>query len=214
MKLSSVFFILSAGNNATNTYKAHTLISYNLSILIPFFCILSIIYLYIKWKKEYKRKIKADTDKIYKDKIKQLKNLLDNQQKTITYLKLHSKQTLDTYNQTITYYQSAIVGIHYYIDALQDKNLSQLNTQELNHFIDCYKEIDKRFFRWLERNQVQLTPREITICIFFRMGKEKQDIINILQCSDSSYRTIKNRIKNKLKINSSHYDIEYWIKRI
>lgn len=107
-----------------------------------------------------------------------------------------------------------MAGIQHYVSIIQDRNISQLSTQEVHNLINCYKQIDRRFFRWIEKRQIQLTPREIILCILIRMGKDKQDIINLLHCSDGSYRTIKNRIKNKINIKTEYHDIDYLIKEL
>ena len=47
---------------------------------------------------------------------------------------------------------------------------------------------------------------------FFHMGKNKNEIINMLRCSDGSYRTIKNRIKKEFRIDMACNDVEAFIK--
>lgn len=59
-----------------------------------------------------------------------------------------------------------------------------------------------------------LTHREVVICILMRMGKEKPEIIDLLRCSDGSYRTLKNRIKSKLCIDIYKCEIEEYMKHL
>lgn len=207
MRFHTFSFILSIGNHATNILGKHVFISIVVIISMLLFCILFFI-VYRHWKQinEQEKEQQITREKSYIARIQQLNILLTKRQRTIESLKSHSKEVSEGHIQTISCYQSAVNGIQYYIGALQDKNLSQLNTEELHCFIDCYKKIDTHFFRLLEKKQIQLTLRETTICILLRMGKNKQDIINSLKCSDSSYRTIKNRIKSKLKLTSEYRD--------
>ena len=112
-----------------------------------------------------------------------------------TYARLESLQT--GYEQKIASLQNTITGMHHYDHALHGQNLSQLVAEDWNSFISCYKELDKDFFNWIDRHASHLTNREMSICILIRMGKHKSEILKLLQCSDSTYITMKSRIKSK-----------------
>lgn len=148
------------------------------------------------------------------DKIEQMRVSSLKSESEIKIIKAHSKRIKEKYECEINQYQKIVSGMHYYIDALYNRNLSQLNSQDLLSLIECYKEFDKALFRWIEKNSIQLTNREMAICIFVRMGKRKQEILKLLQCSDGSYRTIKNRIKHKINITNSESEVEDYIKAL
>lgn len=162
----------------------------------------------------YKKNIKILNKKhlMLKNEISKMNSLSDEQQKIIKRIERDTKQTITTYEEKIIHFQSIVSGMHFYIAAIYNKNLSQLDSHGLHCFIECYKEIDKAFSQWIERKRSLLTNREVVICIFIRMQKGKQDIINLLHCSDGSYRTTKNRIKGKLHMEASEYEFEEYIK--
>mgnify|MGYP000757714980 FL=1 len=185
---------------------------HSILVLITFIYFISIIYRNRHYKKQINQLIRErknlETDLLY------VKPSLKKQQQIIRRMEIESKQTSQTYAYDIAHLKSIISGMHIYIAVLHNKNLSQLNSQDLHCFIKCYKEIDVTFAEWIEKYNAILTNREMTICILMRMGKEKQEIIAILQCSDGSYRTIKNRIKSKLTFLSSRYELEKSIKEL
>lgn len=139
---------------------------------------------------------------------KRLGEIIETQLAFIAKLEHNSKRKSEMLTRT----QSALAGMKFYILALQGNDMSQLNTKELRCLVDCYRQLNPKFFYWLEKKQVDLTPREITLCIFFHMGKNKNDIISILRCSDGSYRTMKNRIKKEFQIDAAHNDVEAFVK--
>lgn len=149
-----------------------------------------------------------------KRKLFNIKSLSQRQQLTMNKMKSESMLSIKKYEDHIIHLKAIISGVHFYFAALNNKNLSQLNSYELYCFIEFYKEIDNTFTKWIEKNCIQLTNREMIICILIRMGKEKQEIINILQCSDGAYRTIKNRIKCKLHLLSSKNELYKQIKEL
>lgn len=185
-----------------------------ITILASLLCLIFFIFLYTYRNINLKIKQQSSITKTYTERIKQLDILLNKHENTIANLKLKSIQVSKIHNETLNHYQSAVAGIQHYVSIIQDRNISQLSTQEVHNLINCYKQIDRRFFRWIEKRQIQLTPREIILCILIRMGKDKQDIINLLHCSDGSYRTIKNRVKNKINIKTEYHDIDYLIKEL
>lgn len=204
-----------------------------LTIFVLLSVILLAVYQYRKWMDERKlnqlirdndayvremqnkfKNVLESRSAIHSEEIKHLNESLTRQIKTIDNLKSCSKQTSHTYTQTLAYYQSALSGIQCYIDILQNKDISQLSTKELRCFIDCYKIVDKKFSNWFEKKHVKLGPREIVLCIFYRMGKEKQDIICLLRCSDNAYRTMKNRIKNELMLEQGIPEVEKRVREL
>lgn len=139
---------------------------------------------------------------------KRLSGIIEEQLASMVKLKYCSEQKTEMLMRT----RSALSGMKFYILALRGDDMSQLNTKELRCLVDCYRQLSPEFFYWLERKKVDLTPREITLCIFFHMGKNKNEIINMLRCSDGSYRTIKNRIKKEFRIDMACNDVEAFIK--
>lgn len=130
--------------------------------------------------------------------INQLKELFKKKEQEIAKVRLNLKQVKEKGSQQIAFVESMVSGVHVYINILQNQNLSQLKIKELFNFITFYMQIDTDFSSWIAERKELLTQREIHICILIRMGKEKQDIINLLRCSDGAYRTLKNRVKSKL----------------
>lgn len=130
--------------------------------------------------------------------VERLKKISEKKEQEFTKIKEHLKQVKAMSRQQNSFVESMISGAHVYINILQNQNLSQLKIKELSNFITFYMQIDTNFSSWIVEKKELLTQREILICILIRMGKEKQDIINSLRCSDGAYRTLKNRIKSKL----------------
>lgn len=178
------------------------------------FVALSFITVIIYNYRHYRRSIKLlNKERLnLKNEIDKVNTSSNEQQQIIRRMEKHAKLVTATYEEEIIHCQSIVSGMHFYIAAIYNKNLSQLDSQDLHCFIECYKEMDKAFSRWIERKKSLLTNREMVICIFIRMQKGKQDIINLLHCSDGSYRTIKNRIKGKLHMETSEYEFEEYIK--
>ena len=148
------------------------------------------------------------------EKIRQLEIYVKDQQQVIETFRIQSERFFEQHSKSAADCEAAVSGIRFYIDALHNCNLSQLSSDELHSFVCCYSQIDKHFFYYLQKEKIQLSPRELFICILIRMGKEKTDIFEILRCSDGAYRTLKNRIKGKLRIPSDESCIEAWIKGI
>lgn len=176
------------------------------------FITLALIVVVILSKKRMNSLIRERFELI--DKMEQIYASSLELQCAINITKAHSKQIKEKYECEINQFQKIVTGMHYYVDALYDRNLSQLNSQDLHCFIECYKEFDKTLFHWIEKNNIQLTNQEMAICVFVRMGNQKQEILKLLQCSDSSYRTIKNRIKTKCNITNSEGEVEGYIKAL
>lgn len=171
-----------------------------------------IIYNYHRYRRNIKLLNKERL--ILKNEISKINTSSDEQQQIIKRMERNTKLATATYEEKIFHFQSIVSGMHFYIAAIYNKNLSQLDSHDLHCFIECYKEIDKAFSGWIEKKKSLLTNRETAICILIHMQKEKQDIINLLHCSDGSYRTIKNRIKGKLHMETSEYEFEEYIREL
>lgn len=202
------------------------------SILLILLCIIVLIYqrkillgkreveLYIKdnekvileIQRQFAFKLQSNSIN-YMQEITQLNDLLTLQLNKVEDLKLSSKQISMTHAKRFAYYESALSGMHYYINIIQNKDISQLDTKSLRCLIDCYEQIDKALLSWIKEKNAKLTPREIVICILIRMGKNKNEIIKLLRCSDGSYRTMKNRIKKGLGFDTNN-DVEICIKKL
>lgn len=152
--------------------------------------------------------LNQESQKAFEQETKRLGEIIETQLAFIAKLEHNSKRKSEMLTRT----QSALAGMKFYILALQGSDMSQLNAKELRCLVDCYRQLNPKFFYWLEKKQVDLTPREITLCILFHMGKNKNEIISMLRCSDGSYRTMKNRIKKEFQIDVAYNDVEAFVK--
>lgn len=217
----------------TFVQRKYRLACFFCAVFVSLFVLLLALYQYRKWMYERKlnllkdenavtvremqsrfKNIQESHSAIHSEEITHLNELMVHQIKTIDNLKSCSKQVSHTYTKTLAYYQSALSGIQYYVDVLQNKDISQLSTKELRCFIDCYKIVDRKFTNWFEKKQIKLGPRETALCVFYRMGKDKKDIICLLRCSDSAYRTMKNQIKNELTLEQGIHEIEKKVREL
>lgn len=146
--------------------------------------------------------------------IEQLKKISEKKEQEIVKIKVNLKQVKENTSQQNFFVESIISGVHTYVNILENKNLSQLKVEELSNFIKFYTQIDTDFSLWFMEKERLLTHREVVICILMRMGKEKPEIIDLLRCSDGSYRTLKNRIKSKLCIDIYKCEIEEYMKHL
>lgn len=146
--------------------------------------------------------------------VERLKKISEKKEQEFIKIKEHLKQVKAMSRQQSSFVESMISGAYIYNDIFQNKNLSQLSVRELNCFVKFYAQIDPDFSIWFIEKEKLLTQREIVICILIRMGKGKQKIINLLRCSDGSYRTLKNRIKSKLCTDIYKYEFEEYIKQL
>lgn len=147
---------------------------------------------------------------VFEQEAERLGKLVLEQIDFISKLEHRSKQK----SEVLVKSQSALTGMQFYILSLQGGDMSQLNVKELRCLIDCYKQLDPTFFYWVEQEGVDLSPRETVQCILFRIGKNKKEIMDMLRCSDGSYRTLKNRIKKGLQIDVACNDVEGFVLRM
>lgn len=210
-------------------YRKYSNICLKLSTIILLLIITLFIYQRRKWidEKQFNQKLakseariqeiktefrslSMEDKNIFEQETKRLGELVIEQIKYNTKLERQSKLK----SKALTNAQSVLAGLQFYVLTIQGGDISQLNSKELRCLIDCYKQIDPKFINWMTQKGADLTPREMTICILFRLDKKKHEIMDMLRCSDGSFRTIKNRIKKELRICPECSNIEDFVKNM
>ena len=84
-----------------------------------------------------------------------------------------------------------------YLEKMKDegRRLSQLSVKEWEAVADKLRDgDDPRFYRWIERCRIDLKGRDLVVCLLIRAGKKKENIKQMLEINDGTYRTMKSRI--------------------
>lgn len=96
--------------------------------------------------------------------------------------------------------QQGLVLVCRFLRKEQSANLSPEENQLLQ---EGFKLIDPFFFVWMEEQGHQLSLREVIYCVLVRMNMTKESIQKVFSLSDGAYRTMKSRVRNHLKIDTS-----------
>lgn len=94
-------------------------------------------------------------------------------------------------------YDFSPVQVVNYLKKMQaeGRKLSQLSVKEWETVADELRNgDDPRFYRWIERNRIGLKGRDLVVCLLIRAEQKKEDIMQMLEISDGTYRTMKSRI--------------------
>lgn len=91
-------------------------------------------------------------------------------------------------------------GLLYLYYIITDEEDIKLDKHQIEKLTRCYKLLDKDFINNIEHLSTKpLTPKEELFCILWRVNKNREDIIKILNLSKDSYRQLKFRTLKKIK---------------
>lgn len=84
---------------------------------------------------------------------------------------------------------------------IENRSIAQFSAKDNLLLVEGCQMIDPVFFVWLKKQDCQLSPRDIILCVLIRMNKTKEEIQTILCITDGSYRTMKSRARKRLGID-------------
>lgn len=91
-------------------------------------------------------------------------------------------------------------GLTLFRRLIENKSIAQFSAGDYLLLVEGCQMIDPKLFDWLQKQDYQLTPRDIVLCVLIRMYKTKEEILTIFCITDGSYRTMKSRLRKRLNI--------------
>lgn len=94
---------------------------------------------------------------------------------------------------------------------IENKSIAQFTAKDNLVLVESCQMIDSVFFSWLKKQDFQLPPRDIILCVLIRMNKTKEEIQTIFCITDGSYRTMRSRLRKRLDIGDK--DLEVYLQK-
>lgn len=101
---------------------------------------------------------------------------------------------IEEYKAQITELTDISQGLVYYSMTIQNQNISQIGKQGIRQLLASFKVIDEKYSERLEN--YDLNPLQSLFCILYHIGKNDEEVMQILQYSLSNIRVRKSRIKS------------------
>lgn len=83
---------------------------------------------------------------------------------------------------------------------IENQSIAQFSAKDYLLLVEGCQLIDPELFAWLKKQEYQLPPRDIILCVLIRMYKNKEEILSIFCITDGTYRTMKSRTRKRLDI--------------
>lgn len=103
-------------------------------------------------------------------------------------------------------------GISLVRNLLENQSIAQFSAKKYLLLVEECRIIDPVLFAWLSDKNLKVTSRDIVLFVLIRMRKTKEDIISIFSISESSYRTMKSRARDRLCLDNQ--DLEAFLHEI
>ena len=101
---------------------------------------------------------------------------------------------IEEYRAQITELTDISQGLVYYSMTIQNQNISQIGKQGIRQLLASFKVIDEKYSERLEN--YDLNSSQSLFCILYHIGKNDEEVMQILQYSLSNIRVRKSRIKS------------------
>lgn len=142
----------------------------------------------------------SSNKKTLEEKIDSLNKLTNQKQKIIRELNVRIEEQnkeREEHNKNI---DKMTHGVQYLYYILNNETDLELNKEEIQNFISCYKLIDASFVEKLEKaDEGSITPKEELFCILHRLNKNPEEIRLMLNLSKDAYRQLKFRALKRIK---------------
>lgn len=142
----------------------------------------------------------SSNKKTLEEKIDSLNKLTAQKQKIIRELNAkieEQNKEREEHNKNI---DNMAHGVQYLYYILNNETDLELNKEEIQNFISCYKLIDSSFVEKLEKaDGGNITPKEELFCILHRLNKNPEEIRLMLNLSKDAYRQLKYRAQKRIK---------------
>lgn len=95
---------------------------------------------------------------------------------------------------------------------LENQSIAQFSAKKYLLLVEECRIIDPVLFAWLSDKNLKVTSRDIVLFVLIRMRKTKEEILSIFSISESSYRTMKSRARDRLCLEN--HDLETFLQAI
>lgn len=89
---------------------------------------------------------------------------------------------------------------------MENRSIAQFSAKDYLLLVEECQMIDPDFFTWLKKQGWQLTPRDIVLCVLIRMYKTKEEILSIFCITDGTYRTMRSRVRKRLRLGDEELE--------
>ena len=98
-------------------------------------------------------------------------------------------------------------GISFLRKLVENQSIAQFSAKDYLLLVEGCQIVDPEFFNWLKKQDFQLPPRDIVLCVLIRMYKKKEEILSIFCITDGTYRTMRSRARKRLGLDDKELDI-------
>jgi len=98
-------------------------------------------------------------------------------------------------------------GISFLRKLVENQSIAQFSAKDYLLLVEGCQIVDPEFFNWLKKQDFQLPPRDIVLCVLIRMYKKKEEILSIFCITDGTYRTMRSRARKRLGLDDKDLDI-------
>lgn len=98
-------------------------------------------------------------------------------------------------------------GISFLRKLVENQSIAQFSAKDYLLLVEGCQIVDTEFFNWLKKQDFQLPPRDIVLCVLIRMYKKKEEILSIFCITDGTYRTMRSRARKRLGLDDKDLDI-------
>ena len=90
---------------------------------------------------------------------------------------------------------------------VENQSIAQFSAKDYLLLVEGCQIVDPEFFNWLKKQDFQLPPRDIVLCVLIRMYKNKEEILSIFCITDGTYRTMRSRARKRLGLDDKDLDV-------
>ena len=150
------------------------------------------------------KQIQSDTGKTFREKMTEMKILIDDKQALICQLESRMKNVSVENENNKKALNDMSDGLQWLFYVMNNEEHLQMTKNEKLKFINCYRLLDEAFVEKIEQaDGGAATVMEKILSILYRIGKNQTEICAILSLSNDAYRQLKYRTVKRLKTDPS-----------